>query len=39
MARMEEEYKAAKKYIRELEHERWYIIDLLRYIIEEIEYS
>jgi len=39
MKRMKEEYEAAKKHIQELERERWYIIDLLRYVIEEIEYS
>jgi len=39
MGRIKEEYEGVKKYLEELERERWRIIDLLRDFIEEMESS
>jgi len=39
MGKMTEEYEAARRYLKELELEKAYIIDLVRNVLEEIEYS
>jgi hypothetical protein len=37
MGRMKEEYESVKKYLEELERERWRILDLMRDFVEEME--
>ena len=39
MGRMKEEYEAVRKYLKELEREKWRILDLIRDFVEEMESS
>jgi len=39
MGRMKEEYEAVRKHLRELEREKWRILDLIRDFVEEMESS
>jgi len=39
MGRIKEEYEAVRRHLKELEREKWHIIDLIRNVIEEMESS
>jgi vacuolar-type H+-ATPase subunit D/Vma8 len=39
MGRMKEEYEQVRKYLRELERKRAYLIDMIREFLEEVEKS